>query len=88
MAELVAALWPVLACIVGGFTVGVYVWANTKRDVRDALKLGAANADAIAALATRTEHHAERLAACEARQKEIAEGVKWIRANLWPRRRK
>jgi hypothetical protein len=87
-AELVTALWPIFAAIVAGFAYGIYAWVNTKRDAKDALKLGEQNADAIAALNTRTEQHAERLARLEARQAEIADGIKWMRANWWPRRRK
>lgn len=88
LAELITALWPVLAAIVGGFAYGIYVWVNTKRDASDALKLGEQNARAIEGLATKHEQHAERLARLEAKQTEIAEGIKWMRANWWPRRRK
>jgi hypothetical protein len=82
------ALWPIFAAILGGFAYGIYAWVNTKRDAKDALKLGAQNSEAIAQLNTRTEQHADRLARLEARQTEIAEGIKWMRANWWPRRRK
>jgi hypothetical protein len=85
-AELVMALWPVLAAIVCGFCYGLYVWVNTRRDVDDALKLGEQNAQAIANLSTKHEQHSERLARLEAQQKEIVDGIKWMRANWWPRR--
>ena len=88
MVELLATLWPVFAAIVGGFGIGIYVWANTKRDVSEALKLGEQNAHAIAHLMTKHEQHAERLVRLEAHQSEIVDGIKWLRANWWPRRRK
>lgn len=88
IAALLAAGWPIFAAIVCGFAVGIYVWANTKRDVSEALKLGEQNAKAIEGLTTKHEQHAERLARLEANQEQILEGINWMRARWWPRNRK
>lgn len=64
-AELLTALWPVFAAVFGGFAVGVYVWANTKRDSREALTQSAAAVEAADAALAEQQHVAGKIAGLE-----------------------
>lgn len=92
-AELLQALWPIFAAIVAGFAVGVYVWANTKRDSRDALEASAAASKAATraegkvtalelALSRETAALESRIVALETRQADILQAVLYIKDNM------
>lgn len=64
-AELLTALWPIFAAIVAGFAVGVYVWANTKRDSRDALTAATDAAGQVSGVRSEVQHVAGKIAGLE-----------------------
>jgi hypothetical protein len=92
-AELLSALWPVFTAIVFGFAYGIYVWANTRRDVAQALR--DSEAASVAALKYAAEIaglqlaiHREmsalqgRIMALETRQADILQALLYIKDNM------